>query len=588
VDFHFWFTLTAVGIAIVVMTLEWLEPAIALGILLGTLVLAGSVSPADALAGFANPSVATVGCLLVLSSSLEHSEWIRWLVARLLGTNVGRGSLARVLISAAGLSAFMANTAIVAVYAPALRNWAHAHHRSPSKFLMPLSFACILGGACTLVGTSTNLVVDGMLAASGGVQFGMFSLLPIGLPIAVAGILFLILCAFPLLPERGVPLDRVHRDPREYTARLRITPAGPLDGHRVQSLRRLDGLFLAGVEREGSLLSPVGPDLQLRGDDILVFVGVLSKVTALTTVAGLTAVEDGAGHRDVPLESDRTHLVEAVVSPSSPLLGQTIRDTEFRGRYDAVILAVHRHGEPIAARIGDIVLRSGDTLLLITGKDFTSAWHHSRDFYLVSEAGDVATHLRARDWVEPSILGAVVLAASVGLLPLVEAAVGGVVVLLVVRRWRASETWGQFPWAVLFTIACAIGVGTALERTGVADAIARSLLAGTGGIGTAGAIAVLFVTTTLLTELVTNVAAAAMVFPLALGLADAGAVAITPLAIVVALGASLSFVTPFGYHTNAMVAGVAGYRFSDFLRLGLVTKVVCLAAGIATIMIVWG
>ncbi len=585
---HAWLTLAAVAAAVVVMALEWVEPAIALGILLGVLVLGGAVSPAEALAGFASPSVAAVGCLLVLSSSLEHSDWIRWTVARLLGSDGGRSSLLRVLLSAAGLSAFMANTAIVAVYAPALRNWARAHGRAPSKFLMPLSFACVLGGACTLVGTSTNLVVDGMLRAAGAPPFAMFTLLPYGAPIALAGIAFLLVAAFALLPERGIPMDDVQRDPREYTARLKVAAGGALDGGRVQALRHVDGLFLAGVERGGDLLSPIGPETVLRADDDLVFVGVLSKIKALTAVPGLVAAGGGADGRGAPLESERTHLVEAVVSPSSPLLGQTIRDAQFRGRYDAVILAVHRHGERIAARIGDIVLHPGDTLLLLTGKDFTSAWRHSRDFYLVSEAGDVAEHLRARDWVEPAILGGVVATAALGILPLVEAAIAGVVALLVVRRWRASETWGAFPWSVLFTIACAIGVGTALERTGVADAFARELLAGSAGMGAAGAIAALFVATSILTEFVTNVAAAALMFPLAQSLAARGVAGIVPLAIVVALGASMSFATPFGYHTNAMVAGAAGYRFSDFLRVGLATKAVCLLAGIGVIVAAWG
>jgi di/tricarboxylate transporter len=376
-------------------------------------------------------------------------------------------------------------------------------------------------------------------------------------------------------------MDDVAQDPREYVSRLRVDAGSRLAGSKIEKLRRLDGLFLAGLERDGTLLSPVGPHTTIRVDDVLIFVGMLAKITRLTTTYGLVPAVDPAS----PLETEMTHLVEVVVSPSSPLAGSTVRDANFRGRYDAVILGVHRHGKHVMARIGDIIFHPGDTLLLATGKDFMSTWRHSRDFYLVSEAGSMPTSLRARDWLEPAVLGAVVLVASVGWLSLFKAAIAGVVGMLAAKRLTAHDAWRAINWPVLFTIAAAVGIGRAMEESGVASAMAEGIAGITAGIGPAGAVAAVFLATAILTEFVTNVAAAALMFPVAVGLAGQGHVELLPLAVAVALGASLCFATPFGYHTNAMVAGAAGYRFRDFLRLGIPMKVLCV--GVGTVAIVW-
>jgi len=578
-----WFTLAVVAGAVVAMVFEWIEPPLGLGMALGVLLLGGTVTPDGALIGFSSTAVATVGCLLILSSTLEHSYWIHWLTARLLGEQANRIGLLRVLTAVAGLSAFMANTAIVAVFIPAVRSWARKRGAAPSKFLLPLSFAGIVGGACTLVGTSTNLVVHGMLEATGSEGFRMFTLAGAGLPIAVAGILYLVVVGYRLLPDRRVPMDDVAQDPREYVSRLRVDAGSRLAGSKIEKLRRLDGLFLAGLEREGELLSPVSPHIQIRVDDVLIFVGMLQKITQLTTTYGLVPAVNTAS----PLETEMTHLVEVVVSPSSPLAGSTVREANFRGRYDAVILGVHRHGKHVMSRIGDIIFHPGDTLLLASGKDFMSTWRHSQDFYLVSEAGSMPTSLRARDWLEPAVLGAVVLVASIGWLSLFKAALAGVVGMLAAKRLTAHDAWRAINWPVLFTIAAAIGIGKAMQESGVAGAMAEGIAVTTAGMGAAGAVAAVFLATAILTEFVTNVAAAALMFPVALGLVARGDVELLPLAVAVALGASLCFATPFGYHTNAMVAGAAGYRFRDFLRVGLPMKVLCVAVGTVAIMGVW-
>jgi di/tricarboxylate transporter len=578
-----WLTLAIVGGAVAAMVLEWVEPPLGLGIALGMLLLAGVVTPDSGLSGFSSISVATVGCVLILSSTLEHSYWIQWITSHLMGEHADRRGLARVLSAVAVLSAFMANTAIIAVFVPAVRSWARRRRTAPSRFLLPLSFAGILGGACTLVGTSTNLVVDGLLARATGTGLGMFTLSGVGAPVAVVGILFMVAFGYALLPERTLPLDTVVQDPREYVARLRVGSGSRMAGRTVEALRRLDGLFLAGVERGGVLQSPVGPEVRIEVDDVLVFVGMLDKIAQLAATHGLMPAL-GSGS---PLESEMTHLAEVVISPSSPLAGSTVREANFRGRYDAVILGVHRHGKHVMARIGDVEFHPGDTLLLLTGKDFMARWRHAQDFHLVSEAGSMPANLRARDWLEPVVLGTVVLVASLGWLTLFKAALAGVVGLLVSKRLTAREAWRAIHWPVLFTIAAAIGIGRGLEDSGVAAAMASGIGWLTAGLGSGGAIGGVFLATAVLTEFVTNVAAAALMFPVAVAVAAGAGVETVPVAIAVALGASMSFATPFGYHTNAMVAGAGGYRFRDFLKLGLPLKVLCVAAGTTLIVYLW-
>lgn len=582
-----WLTLAVVAAAVAVMAREWLEPALALGAALGVLLLADVVSPAEALAGFASPAVAIVSLMLVLAGALERSPWIRWLTGVLFGRGGGRATLLRSLPPVAVLSALINNTPVVAVLIPAVREWAQRHGEAPSRFLMPLSFAAIMGGTFTLIGTSTNLVVHGMLLDAGAAGFGMFELGRAGVPLAVLGIGFLVLFGGAVITERTDPLEEVADNTREYVSRLRVEAGSPLVGRPVSSLRNLEGLFLAGIEREGELVSPVFPEMAIEAEDYLVFVGLVETLAEVVRTPGVT-VRTGVLEDPDALESTATHMVEAVVSPSSPIVGRNIREAGFRGRYDTVVLAVHRHGERIVAKVGDIVLRPGDTLLLLTGPDFLERWRYSQDFYLVSEVGSLPRSLGVTDWVEPAVLGGVVVAATTGLLPILEAAVAGVLLLLGVRRLTPEDVWRSLHWPTLVIIATAIGVGNGLAASGVAPVFAGTLVEWGSALGPVGVVGAVFLVTTLLTEIIANVAAAALVFPVALQAAEAGIVGIEPLAAAVAIGASVTFLTPIGYQTNTMVAGAAGYSFGDFFRAGIGLKLIYVVAGAVLIPLVWG
>ncbi len=584
-------TLCVVAAALVVMAREWLEPALALGCALGVVVVGGVLEPRQALSGFASPAVAVVGLFLVLAHALSTSPWSRALIERAIGERAGRRGLVRIIVPVAALSAFVANTAVVAALIPRVRSWARAHGAPASKYLMPLSYAAVLGGACTLVGTSTNLVVDGLLREATGFGFSFFELGLVAGPICLAGLGYLVFVGYWLLPTRTDPMDALATNEREYVARLRVVSGAPLAGATVSALRQLPGVYLASIERGGRRIA-ARPATELHGEDVLIFVGKVDDIAELANTRGLA--RDGAeGSSAGPLAAVSEQLIEAVVSPSSPLVGVSIRDAGFRGRYDAAVLAVHRHGERLDGRLGDIVFHAGDTLLLLAGRDFLNRWRYARDFLLVSDARpglepDVdATVAGGRSLIAPAVVLAVVTCAALGALPLFHASVAGVLALIALRVVKPAGLWSALDWPTLVTLATAIGLGQALVSSGAAATL-TSMLFTDASMSPLVLVLLIVVITGLLTEVVTNVAAAVLVFPLAIAAAETTGFSVTGAAVAVAIGASTALLTPIGYHTHTMVAGSAGYRFADFFRVGVGLKVVVFAMAAVLIPMIWG
>jgi len=580
-----WLTLAVLAAVVAVSFSERSDPAFVLGAGVGVLLLTGVLSPGRALEGFANPAVAIIGLLFVLVGSLERTAWLPWLARILFGDSESRLGL-RGLAPVTAMSAFMANVTVVAVLMPAVREWGRRHRAATSRLMMPLGLAATLGGLLTLVGTSSNLVVNGLLVEAGDRGLGLFEIGMVGLPMAVAGLIYLVVAAPRLLPERRDPLGELDANPREYVGWLGIVPGGPLDGARVSELRRLENLFVAGIEREGHVRSPVDPGETLRGGDVLAFVGRVDRIAELAAGEGLEPVDAGGERLDS--RDGGVELVEAVVSPSSPIVGRNIREAGFRGRYDAVVLAVHRHGERLHGKIGDIVVEPGDTLLFAAGAGFLARWRFARDFYLVSSLGALPAAVTGKDWTEPLVLLGVISAVAVGLVPLLPAAVAGVLVLVATGRLRPSEVWSTVHWPALVMIAASIGMSHAMVDSGLASAVVHGALGGAvGGLGRTGLIALILLLTALLTEVLDNPAAAALVFPMAAVVAAQQGVGLHAAAIAVAVGASSAFLTPFGYHVNVMIAGAGGYRMGDFVRVGLPLKLLVLTIAAIVIPLVW-
>jgi di/tricarboxylate transporter len=406
-----WFTLAVTAVAIGAMV-RGKRPELVFACELSALVLAGVIDPKTALAGFANEGVWTVGLLFVVASAMRETGAMDVLARSLLGhpTSVARAQL-RLMLPTAALSAFLNNTPIVAMMVPVVSDWSRRIGVPASKLMMPLSFATILGGTCTLIGTSTN-VVAAALAGKHGLQVGLFELSAVGVPAAIAGLLYIVIAQRWLLPTRAAS-ESVLQDARQYTLTMTVEPDSPVVGKSIEvaGLRHLPGLYLVQIDRPGESLTAVGPTAVLRAGDVLMFVGIVDSVRDLLRIKGLVPANDQLGQ----LQSARhdRKLAEAVVSARSDLVGNNVRHARFRTHYGAAIVAVHRDGQRVTAKIGDIVLEPGDTLLLEAHPSFVQRLRNSRDFFLVSRLDNSAAPRYERAAVALAILLGMVVVATV-------------------------------------------------------------------------------------------------------------------------------------------------------------------------------
>jgi di/tricarboxylate transporter len=535
---------------------------------LSVLLVAGIVEPAAAFAGFGNTGVITIAVLFVVAGGLRQTGALTYFVQRALGRPRSAASAQARLVPPVILgSAFLNNTPLVAMLMPVVMDWCKAVGIRPSKLLLPLSYTAILGGLCTLIGTSTNLVVDGLLRSGGYEGLGLFDISWVGVPCAVIGVAYLLIASRKLLPDRAVDLAEP-QDPRQYTVEMAVAAGGPLVGKSIEEagLRHLPGLYLMEVHRGSQLIAMVGPAEVLQAADQLVFVGVVASIVDVQRIPGL----EPATRQVFKLDAHRAERVfaEAVVSRSCPLVGHTIRESRFRNRYDAVVIAVSRGGERVLGRIGDIEVHAGDALLLEASPSFVERHRNSRDFYLVSRLDGEGPPTTAQAPVALGILIAMVLVVAIGLLSMIQAAFVAAAAMLLTRCCSEEVAQKSVDWPLLLAIGSAFGLGSALESTGAASALADVLLA-RAGTDPLLALVVIYGTTMLLTEFVTNNAAAIIVFPIAMSTAASLGVNYMPFAITVMMAASSSFATPLGYQTNLMVYGPGGYRVSDFLKMGV-------------------
>ncbi|MBK1719666.1 SLC13 family permease [Thiocystis violacea] len=551
------------------------------------LLLTGVLTPAEALVGLSNEGMVTVGVLYVVAAGLRETGAISWLVQGVLGRprSLARAQF-RMMAPVLGMSAFLNNTPVVAMFMPAVNEWAHRNRLPISKLLIPLSYAAILGGTCTLIGTSTNLVVNGLMLEQGGMAgFGMFEIAWVGLPCALVGMIYLMSLGRWLLPDRRPVMSDLD-DPREYTVEMSVESSSPLVGKTIEvaGLRHLPGMYLLEIERDDEILPAIAPHQRLQAGDRLVFVGVVDSVVDLQRFRGLVPASDQVFKLDVP-RPERS-LMEAVVSDSCPMVGKSIREGRFRSRYNAAVIAVGRNGERIGRKIGDIVLRPGDTLLMEADPSFAERQHNSRDFFLVSQVPDSHPLRQDRALIAIAILIGMVLAVTLEWLPMLQAAMAATGLMLVTRCINSGVARTAVDWKVLIAIAASFALGLALEKTGAARFIAGNLVALAQGDPWV-TLAVVYLVTMVFTELITNNAAAVLMFPIALSTSQALGVDFTPFAIAIMMAASASFSTPIGYQTNLMVYGPGGYRFTDFFRVGIPLNLLVATVTISLAPLVW-
>ena len=564
-----WLTLSLITVAFGLNAVTALPAEIVFLGAVAILYVSGVLSTPAALNGFSNDGMVTVGVLYFVVTGLQQTGALEWVSQQALGLPKRRlTTYIRLTVPVMLLSGFLNNTPVVAMFIPVVSDWCRKLRISPSKLMIPLSYASIFGGLCTLIGTSTNLVVSGLLIeATDHPGLGIFDVTPVGLPCAIAGLVYLFVGQRWLLPTRK-PVMGERDDMRQYTVEMVVAPRSPLAGKTVEQagLRHLPGLYLAEIARGAQIIPAVSPRETLREDDQLIFVGIVDSIVDLHRLRGLNPATDQVFKLDTP-RTDR-RLIEAVVSNTCSLVGQTIRQGRFRSRYNAVVLAVARNGERLQGKIGDIRLRPGDTLLLETHPQFLERQRVSSDFYLVSDLPDSEPRRHAKAPIAIAILSLMVVLAGLGWLSLLKAAVLAAILMLVTGCCSPTRALQSIEWSVLLVIAAALGLSEAMQVTGTAEAIAETLLSVVGSTPFL-ALAVIYGVTSLLTELITNNAAAALMFPIALSVAQTLGVSYMPFVIAIMISASASFSTPIGYQTNLMVYGPGGYKFTDFMRIGI-------------------
>jgi di/tricarboxylate transporter len=564
-----WLTLAVVALTVVVLARELVSPPLAMLGAVTVLLVARVIDSGQAFSGFSNSAPLTVAALYVLAAAVEKTRVLEGATERLLsGRGSDRVTLARLLAPTAASSAFLNNTTIVAMVAPSVVAWARRAGRSPSPFLLPVSFAAILGGTVTLVGTSTNLVVSGLLEQSGRPGLGLFEIGKVGLPLAVAGLLVLLLVVPLLISERRAPSEAVGSDVREFTIEAVVTPGGPVEGRSVAEagLRGLEGVFLFEVERDGRTISPVGPDEVLVGGDRLTFVGNVARVLDLQQRPGLASAEER--HFAAAGAPAERRFYEAVVARDSALDGSTLKEAGFRAHYGAAVLGIHRAGERLPGKLGEVRLRAGDVLVVLAGLGWGRRWRGRQEFLVAAPLDGEGPARREKAPVVGLVVVALLVLVATGVLDILPAAFLAAFALVALRVLTPGEARDAVDLNVVVLIAASFGLGAAMSESGLAGELARLLVEPLGGLGGLGLLVGVLIGTTLLTELITNNAAAVLMFPIAIAAALQAGFDPRPFAIAVAIGASASFLTPVGYQTNTMVYGMGGYRFGDFARVG--------------------
>jgi di/tricarboxylate transporter len=548
-----------------------------------TLTLAGVVRPDQALQGFANSGVMTIAALYIVVAGLRETGAMAWISQWVLGRPSSLGvARSKLILVTSGLSAVINNTPVVALFIPVAQEWAARFGYSISKLLLPMNYMVILAGTCTLIGTSTNLIVNSMLVkAVPDSGLGLFSLIWIGLPLTCIGFIYMLIAPRWLLPDRKGPVEQLE-NAREYSVEARVTPNGPLVGRSIAEvgLRSMKYAFVLEIARGERLLTAVRPDDVLLANDRVTFVGVVDAVNELRRIPGLIVAEDQTFQLN--LRHAQRCLVEIVLAPSSPMVGQTVRRSGFRSTYNAAVISISREGARLEGKLGDVRLHAGDTLLVEADHGFAGRHRYDRDFLLVSSLQDSTPPDFARAPLAFLVLLAMLTMVTLEWIPLFQASFIAAGLMIATKCVTLGVARRSIEYPVLVGIAASFALGIALSESGAADLLA-------GWIGTIAkgdplwALAVLYVVTVLVTELITNNAAGVVMFPIAMAVARDGHSHFLPYVVVVMVGASAAFMTPIGYQTNLMVYGPGGYRWTDYIRFGAPLS---LLIGIATVLIV--
>lgn len=584
-------------LVIVALVKEIMRPGLILFAALVVFMVTDIISAEDALSGFSNKGMITVALLFLVSEGVKESGVLNKIGAIILPKKrkpIPR-LLMQIMIPVAAISAFLNNTPVVIIFGPMLKKWADKLSLPSQKFLIPLSYATIFGGTCTLIGTSTNLLVHGMMLDRGMEGLSMFELAKVGLFILFFGFIYMNIFSNRLLPGEKIPRFSFPNDTREYYFDLYLPVNSNLIGKEIEK-RRLPGLkefTVRTVIREGKHIRISNSPFVLEANDKLIVAGRSEDVGYLTQSSNIKLL--ALDHADPNFLKKSLKQVEVVIAPRFPGIQQTLGEFDFFGHYNAVVMAVHRNGERITTNLENLELKTGDNLMLLTTEDFTRYWGESRVFYMASEIGEMdSSKDRRRRWIAMGLVFLMIAGATLGrFIPahgkneydMFFFAAVTVVLMAMMKIFTPKKYTKPINWDVLITIACAIGISRALQNSGAADFIARNTINLSKGFGPIGVLAAIFIITNIFTEIITNNAAAAITFPIAYAAATQLGVDPKPFFIAICIAASASYSTPIGYQTNLIVQSIGNYKFSDYWKIGLPLNLMALI--ISTLVIPW-
>lgn len=544
------------------------RPVIIFFVAVVTLFTFRIIDTKDLLSGFANEQIAVVLLLIILSDIIQKAGILDLLFQKIFTDRLTyKGFLSRTLPGVAGISAIVNNTPLVAILMPHVYHWAKKINVSPSKVLIPLSYVTILGGTITLMGTSTNLVVNGFVIDAGMPPLGIFDFSLVGIPVTIAGLIFLFFIGSRLLPDRKDALSEFTRKSREYMVEAQVSESSQHVGKTVESagLRNLRGLFLIEISRNEQKITPVSPKEVIQERDILIFAGATETIIDLLK----SPQEFILPKHSYMAGAEGAEIVEIVVSSESALIGKTVKETNFRAKYDAAILAVNRNGEKISGKIGEMKLQGGDLLLVVAGKDFIARSEEAQDFHIISKLRELRHISTPGMWALGMGLVLAFLLPALGIMNLFQTLLILMCLIILMKIVKLGDLKKGMDIELYVILALSLALGRAISKSGADIMFADSIISLFRPFNSA--VAVLFgiyLVTNILAMLVTNKAAVAITFPIAIASAIKLGVDPKPFILAVAFAGCAEFMTPYGYQTNLMVYGPGGYKFRDYIRVG--------------------
>ncbi|MGV8080891.1 MAG: SLC13 family permease [Syntrophales bacterium] len=563
--------LGVIALAVALFASEKLPVDLTAILVMCILLVTGIVTPAEGLSGFSNTATVTVAAMFILSAALTKTGAVNFLgdlTSRIFRFNFWVG-LVGTMMTVGVVSAFINNTPVVAVFIPILLGLSAANKISPSRLLMPISFASMFGGVCTLIGTSTNILVSSIAVQHGLPAFGMFEFSSLGLVFFAAGMVYMAVVGVRMIPKRMIPADLTEKfQMNEYLTDLVLLPEAKSVGRKVSEsplVRELEIDIIEVIRGGRRLLTPLD-DIVLEENDLLRVRCDIRQLQKLKERLGIRMITDCQLH-DGDFQCEDLALTEVVIAPNSSLVGKTVKSARFRNVFRATALALRHRGQLMNTGFAETRLRAGDAILVEARRENVEAIRNDRNFVVVSE---IETPQYRKDKILPAlaIIAAVILTASLGVLPIMIGAIIGAILLVGAGCLSLEEAYEAIEWKVIFLLGGIISLGVALEKTGAAMFLSNRMIDLLAGLGPVAVVCALYFLTSILTEAMSNNATAVLLAPIAIAAAGTMGVSPKPFLMAVTFAASASFMTPVGYQTNTMIYGVGQYRFADFLKVG--------------------